>query len=120
MAETRRTDVIRRAARLALPTFPQLSYCHHTRFRSPWLGVISATSLGKRIYRRRLRWCVVIYSSPPLLMLTPPQKSKTTMTGTQYQKSKEDAAAIMREKQKRGAHIGMGILYPILIISYSG
>ncbi|KAJ5191127.1 uncharacterized protein N7498_010112 [Penicillium cinerascens] len=28
-------------------------------------------------------------------------KNKNTMSGTQYQKSKEDAAAIMREKQKK-------------------
>ncbi|CAG7917131.1 unnamed protein product [Penicillium olsonii] len=28
-------------------------------------------------------------------------KNKNTMTGTQYQKTKEDAAAIMREKQKK-------------------
>ncbi|KAJ5570418.1 uncharacterized protein N7459_009848 [Penicillium hispanicum] len=29
------------------------------------------------------------------------QKTKNTMSGTQYQKSKEDAAAIMREKQRK-------------------
>ncbi|KAJ5095227.1 hypothetical protein N7532_007518 [Penicillium argentinense] len=30
------------------------------------------------------------------------QKSKNTMSGTQYQKAKEDAATIMREKQRKG------------------
>ncbi|KAJ5081465.1 hypothetical protein NUU61_009729 [Penicillium alfredii] len=29
------------------------------------------------------------------------QKGKNTMSGSQFQKSKEDAAAIMREKQKK-------------------
>ncbi|KAJ5714969.1 uncharacterized protein N7483_012150 [Penicillium malachiteum] len=29
------------------------------------------------------------------------QKSKNSMSGTQYQKSKEDAATIMREKQRK-------------------
>ncbi|KAJ5896453.1 uncharacterized protein N7473_005852 [Penicillium subrubescens] len=28
-------------------------------------------------------------------------KSKNTLSGTQFQKAKEDAAAIMREKQKK-------------------
>ncbi|KAJ5134026.1 hypothetical protein N7448_000952 [Penicillium atrosanguineum] len=28
-------------------------------------------------------------------------KNKNTMSGTEYQKSKEDAAAIMREKQRK-------------------
>jgi hypothetical protein len=30
------------------------------------------------------------------------QKGKNTQTGAQYQKSKEDAASIMREKQRKG------------------
>ncbi|KAF9887600.1 hypothetical protein FE257_009813 [Aspergillus nanangensis] len=29
------------------------------------------------------------------------QKSKNSMTGSQFQKSKEDAAAIMRDKQRQ-------------------
>ncbi|KAJ6024416.1 hypothetical protein N7540_005213 [Penicillium herquei] len=29
------------------------------------------------------------------------QKSKNSMSGTQYQKAKEDAATIMREKQRK-------------------
>ncbi|KAJ6077881.1 uncharacterized protein N7446_000817 [Penicillium canescens] len=31
-------------------------------------------------------------------------KGKNTQTGSQYQKSKEDAAAIMREKQRKGIY----------------
>ncbi|KAJ5320434.1 hypothetical protein N7508_000717 [Penicillium antarcticum] len=32
------------------------------------------------------------------------RKGKNTQSGSQYQKSKEDAAAIMREKQKKGVY----------------
>lgn len=31
------------------------------------------------------------------------QKNKNTQTGSQFAKSQEDAAAIMRDKQKKGA-----------------
>lgn len=31
------------------------------------------------------------------------QKGKSGMSGSQFQKTKEDVAAIMREKQKKGA-----------------
>ncbi|KAI2787631.1 hypothetical protein POX_f08004 [Penicillium oxalicum] len=32
-------------------------------------------------------------------------KSKNTMSGTEFQRAKEDAAAIMREKQRKGMPI---------------
>lgn len=38
----------------------------------------------------------------PCLVADPKQKGKNTQTGAQYQKSKEDAASIMREKQRKG------------------
>lgn len=60
----------------------------------------------------------IIYSRSPFV-LTPLQKSKNTMTGSQHARAMEDAAAIMRDKQKKGAHVGIGIFYTILIPSFS-
>ncbi|KAJ5179697.1 hypothetical protein N7492_002907 [Penicillium capsulatum] len=36
-------------------------------------------------------------------------KTKNTLSGSQYQKSKEDAAMIMREKQRKG-RLGLGLI----------
>lgn len=47
---------------------------------------------------------VRFYPSPhaPCLVADPKQKGKNTQTGSQFQKAKEDAASIMREKQRKG------------------
>lgn len=114
VAETRRTDVIRRSARLALLTFPTFSNSPTATLHvSDRHGSGQSARQVSRKEPGQSRSGGVLSYTPhprsPLLGLTPSQKSKTTMTGTQYQKSKEDAASIMREKQKRGTHIGMGI-----------
>ena len=39
------------------------------------------------------------------------------MSGTQFQKAKEDAAAIMREKQKKGMYIPTALFHPAQVYS---
>ena len=45
------------------------------------------------------------------------QKGKNTLSGSQFAKAKEDAAAIMREKQKKGESGHLTTLSPKLIES---
>lgn len=57
--------------------------------------------------------------TPPCSMEIPrantgEQKSKNTMSGSEFQKAKEDAATIMREKQRKGT-----FLIPLQIYSVS-
>jgi hypothetical protein len=46
--------------------------------------------------------CVVCALSRGVLTLFDPQKKKNTLSGTEFQRTKEAQAAIMRQKQEAG------------------